>query len=296
MSASPPATRSATSARAVRSLRRRSTTASTARSAAAAACPSATRPNRVSSTAETTSQLRASTSPNPAGLRSLQDDARESDDREADRRDRQAAEQARADAARVAQDEGEGERAADGQQEQGEVEEAHRREQHLHVPRCAGAEYLRRDALRPGSRCLDVEDERAGDRVRVAGHDPPRDRVGAPREIVLEPDRDGIRGRTLNAPGVHAACVRVEDAHSAERRLDGLVEAQADARRRLVDDGVVRRVGCQELRVRRGGRHCTERHHEGGDGDEHRLPATTARVIVHVSSLCPAAALGRASR
>ena len=81
---------------------------------------------------------------------------------------------------RRAKDESERRSAADDEQDQREVESPRELEERVDLAGSALAEHLR--AGTGTIRLLDMEDEGAGDRVRVGRDHPPRDRVGPARE------------------------------------------------------------------------------------------------------------------
>ena len=130
-----------------------------------------------------------------------------------------------------------------------------------------------------------MEDERARDGMTVSGHGTPGGRVGAAGEAPVERDPRLPVARTLHVTGIDAACPRVVDADRAEGRLDGLVEPEQHRPRALLEHRIVRRLGCDQPRVRTCHRHQHERHQDGGDRDEHRPTRTPASVFVHLSSL-----------
>ena len=185
----------------------------------------------------------------------------------------------------LAEADDEHQRAAADQEEKQEVERPHDREQHRHRGRRAALEHLRRHAGRVRTGSADVEDERTRDRMPVRRHRPPRHRVGAAGEPPVERDPRLPLARPLDLTRVDAACLRVVDADRAERRLDRLVEPEQHRPRALLEHRIVRRLGCDQPRVRTSHRHQHERHQDGGDRDEHRPARTTASVFVHLSSL-----------
>jgi hypothetical protein len=132
----------------------------------------------------------------------------------------------------------------DADQHQGVVEEAPARVDRGHHERRV-LEHLRGHALRLRPGCLDVEDERAFDRVRVGGDHLPRHRVGSALQPAVDRHRDAVARRPGDLAGVHLAALSVVHAQGAERALDRLVELQHDAVRRILEDRVVGRLCLQ---------------------------------------------------
>ena len=162
-----------------------------------------------------------------------------------------------------AEEEEEGDHAAGGQEKRAEAREADDARGDLDRPRRALPEHLARDAGRLRAGSPDVEDPRALDRVRVLREDAPGGRVRAVGEIRLEADRDRLRRGQLDLARVHAVAAGVVDAQRSEGRLHGLVEDDDHPVRRLLDHGVVRGLGGDDLRVgggvRGGGERCERR-------------------------------------
>ena len=206
----------------------------------------------------------------PARGRTLEDDPEQRSHTERDARGREHPPEQRL---RSLQDRRERDRSPDDEKERDEVEEAHEREEHAHVPRRPVSEHLGGDPGRVRPRRLDVEDERARHGVRVGRRRAPRHRVRAAGQTTVQRRGDRPLVRPLDVAAIDASRLRVVDAHAAERALDRLVEAQDDLPRRLLEDSVVRRFGCRQRRVS-AGRGChRERRSECGDREE---PATDA--------------------
>ena len=91
--------------------------------------------------------------------------------------------------------------------------------------------------------------------------------------------------RRRRRPGAHARRRR----GSRRRPFHRLVEAEQHEARALLEHRVVGRFGCQRPCVRTGRRCARERRQHCGDRDEHRPARTTARIVLHLSSLRSAA-------
>ena len=146
-------------------------------------------------------------------------------------------------------------------------------------------EHLRRHSRRVRTGSADVEDEGARDGMTVGRHDTPGRGVRATGEPPVERDSCFPVARTLHVAGVDAACPCVIDADRAEGRLDRFVEPEQHRPRALLEHRVVRRLSCDQPRVRTGHRHQHERHQHGGDRGKHRPARTRACVYLHLSSL-----------
>ena len=181
---------------------------------------------------------------------SLEPDVEEGDEGKGSRDDRQHPVETAAHRPRSRrQGDHEDRRAAQGEKEQSEVEEPTGREEGLDRVRVSG-QGVQRD--RPGRdpSLLHVEDERAGDRVRVRRDGPPRHGVGPGLELSLDPDRHLPAVGRAHLFGVDPVPLTVEHADAPEGHLDGLVEAQRDALRRLLHHDVVPGLGAQQHGVR----------------------------------------------
>ena len=155
-------------------------------------------------------------------------------------------------------------RAAGDEEQQPEVERAGDRGRDGDAPACRLVD-LCGDAGRVRARRADVEDERAGERVRVGRDDTPGDRVGALGELVRDATATVRPSGAQHVAAIDPRRVPRIHAHGAERRLDGLAESQRDLPRSRGADRVVRRLGCDEdgVACRRGRmderRDCRER-------------------------------------
>jgi hypothetical protein len=219
----------------------------------------------------------------PARGRALEDDAGRGSRREPEACDCQRRRQtASKRASAVPEDEHERRRPARRREQQPEVDEANGGRERTHASRAA-LEHLGGDSGRLRARLADVEDERAGDRMRVSRDHPPRDGVRAVGQLAVQVYRKRRRVGPRHAPRVHPPRRGIEDADAAERGLHRFVEAQHDARRRACDDGVVRGLGCQQHRVSgclgRDRQRC-EQHQDEPEAP----PAAPGRSDFHVSS------------
>ncbi len=142
-------------------------------------------------------------------------------------------------------------RAADREEEKGEVEEPTCREEDVHGFRRAG-ERVYRDC-RADAALEHVEDEGARDGIGIRRDSAPRHRVGAGLELGVEPDHHLVRDRLAHLAVVHLPALPVKNAQRAERGVDRLVELEDYLSGRLRDDHVVSRLGADEHRVRGGG-------------------------------------------
>ena len=217
--------------------------------------------------------------------RPLEDDPEECEDREhaAERRENPE-ELGQEGGSGRAEREHEGCQAARAEKKQGELEEATARVEERDDER-RSLVHLRGDAGRLRAAGADVEDEGAADRIRVGRDHPPGNRVGALLERPLDGDGNLPRRPARDSLGVHALAGGVEDADGAQRGLHRLVEAQEHAARRLLDDGVLRRLGGDEHRVRGGGRHCHERSESGRYGDRPPPPRSVVTRADHLRLL-----------
>ena len=259
------------------------------------ACAAQTSPKRVPSTDETTSQLSASPSPKPpafAPCRTIPASAITASPpaEAASRRDSLD----RVSSGCSIETDDEHQRPAAHEEQQQEVERADDRRTR---PSPSAACRLRAPAprRRPGSHWGRRHGRRTPPRRDARPPTPParsRCRCLEPGAVSSWIRASFSLGRST-LPESTRLRMRVVDTDRAERGLDRLVEPQQHEPRALLEHRVVRRLSCDQPRVRTRRRHQRERHQNGGDRDEHQPARTTARVIVHRSSLRSAAEAGR---
>ena len=166
--------------------------------------------------------------PEPARVRALETDPGDRHNRQQHRGHRKRRPQRPAHHRRLrSQHKRQDARPADAEQDEREVEEPNDIEAPVNRPRAALIlQNLTRNTSGPGARLADMEDKRTTDRMRVRRHDPPRDRVGPPRQARPKPDGDLPRLWPGRPAIVDAASCTVVHPHGAKRRLDRLAEAQ----------------------------------------------------------------------
>ena len=138
----------------------------------------------------------------------------------------------------------------DAQEDQREPDEAGRPERRIDRLRIRLlVEHRLDDIRRFTERLTDGEGIGPAHRVRVRRDHPPRDHVRPVRKPVAEADRDGVRRRFPDVPGVDATDVSVEDPH---RPWDGryrLVEPEHHLLGRVMEHGPFRRSRLGQARM-----------------------------------------------